>query len=296
MLTPSVAGNFRVICYYDTNLNGAWNSGEELRVVQLAIVRFTVESAEIDSLPEFSGGVEDLGFYAQSGDTPFTVSGRIVLRGGGNDQQIGVDKVRLGDVGNLKMDTALVNYPVPSPTPPAPGNQVGTEFEFPGASLPMLDTGNLAKNVKATGADTVFRTESRDTDRDPLAQGKRVSLESLDAPKFGPYAVVHPVTHNHWRTTSGGYKFFEYIVAYSESFPRNYVVLAKGDVTVTFTGVNSGDAWMDNGSTVTHQSGPGFPYAMTMMVTDGTPATGNAAGIQVLGLSYVSNFEIRHQP
>lgn len=65
-ITPSTAGNFRLICFFDTNANSAYESGEELRILRFAVVRATlVTGTTVTSID--SGGLNYAG-GAQGGE------------------------------------------------------------------------------------------------------------------------------------------------------------------------------------------------------------------------------------
>src|ERR1051325_1329273 len=161
-VTPSVSGNFNLTCWNDNNGDGAYNAGEELRVMHLAVVKVSVNSNEstIDSFVSFTGaadGVQTEGAMAMNFD--------VTLEGGGSNKLVGVNKIHLGDVGNVRADTPQLNYPVPqagaavqgdeppmrpidpidpdptptptpppTPTPTPSGNVNGTAMENPGRS------------------------------------------------------------------------------------------------------------------------------------------------------------------
>ena len=293
-VTPSVAGNFRLICYYDTNGNSAYDSGEELRVLRLAVVRATLDANEstIDS-----PGVAFAG--SQNRVTTFlamTVTCVVLLEGGGSNRLIGVNQVTVGQVGNLTSENFIVNYPVPTPTPAPPGDVAGTEWEVPGAGTPMIDTGRVDSGHEPTGGDTAFRNSSRSSSTNPSGVGRRVTALTDDDPSFGVWDFLHPSTHNPWLTTQGGYSFREFVVAYSATFTRYYVVLAKGSWTITATGSNSGGGtWSNNGSSVTISGGNGTAQ-LTSTLTNGSPQSGDAAGVQVLGLSFANEHRFSHTP
>ncbi len=192
-------------------------------------------------------------------------------------------------------DTSVINYPVPLPTPPAPGNVPGTETEIPGPTgnvTPMMDTGNVAPGQEPTGGSTVFRGSSNQS-----TSGSERTVTADDDPGFGPWDLLHPTTRNPWATTQGGLSLREFIVAYSSSFPRYYVVLARGDWTITGVGSNAGGGtWNNTNSTVTIQGGSSGSAPLTITVTDGSPQSGDSVGVQVLGLSYVNEHHYAHTP
>jgi hypothetical protein len=151
----------------------------------------------------------------------------------------------------------------------------------------MVDTGNVSLNQEPTGGSTAFRS----TNNNPGTGAER-TITAEDNPGFGPWHNLHPVTNNPCATTQGGYGFREFITGYTASFPRYYVVLAKADWTITCVGSKSGTQWTNTSSAVTVGTGGGASAAFTSTVTSGSPESGDAAQIQVLGLSYVNQRSI----
>src|SRR5262249_18745851 len=153
--------------------------------------------------------------------------------------------VTLGNSGNCIGDSFVVNYPVPVPPPAPPGNVFGTETEDPDYKLnpgpgfpnPMLDSVNVAHGATANGGNSIMRGNTSDTvvGNGPGGKGQIRRVASLDAPAFGWHGS-HPTTGNPWATTQGGNFFRDYIVAYSQAFPRNYSTIARGDWTFIATG------------------------------------------------------------
>jgi hypothetical protein len=210
-----------------------------------------------------------------------------LLEGGGANQRFGLDQVVLGNVGNLLNDTFIVNYPAR----PAPNDiRNGTETEDPdfqtnpaaGFPAPMVDTVGVAQGNEPTGGRTPFRGNSVETiqGNGPGGNGQLRRMNSQDTPTFN-WDGNHPTTNNPWATTQGVNAFREWIVAHTNTFPRNYTALGRGDWTVTVIGTRgAGGRWTDNGSTVTG----------TAWIIAGFPQTGDAAGVQVLGRSFVREF------
>ena len=292
-VTPNVAGNFRLMRYYDANNNGSYDAGEHQKVLLMAVVRATVNSnqSSIDS----PNATFIAGQNSVTTSLIMVVTCVVTLEGGGANKLIGVSKITIGDVGNLTNDTSVINYPVPVPTPPAPGNVAGTESEKPGPGsnvLPMVDTGNVNAGQEPTGGNTPFRISNNDP-----GTGAQRTVTADDDPGFGPWDLLHPTTRNLWATTQGGYNFREFIVGYSSSFPRYYVVLAKGDWTITGVGSNAGGGqWTNSNSSVTVGGGSGTSASLTITITNGSPQSGDAASVQVLGLSYVNEHFYAHSP
>jgi hypothetical protein len=193
----------------------------------------------------------------------------------------------LGNIGNLQSDTYQVNYPVPAPAPP--GDVAGTVNENPGGTPPMVDSVHVPRGSQPTGGSNPFRGNSNAANQGagPGGSGVIVRITSLDAPQFDVDNFNHPVTGNPWASTQGVNAFREWLVGYSQDFPRNYTALATGDWTVTVTGTSGAGGWVDGGSTITS------PNAYTIA---GYPKTSDSAGMQILGPSFVSEAGETHTP
>jgi hypothetical protein len=296
VITPNLAGNFRLICYVDLNSNTSYDTGEEQRVMRFASVQATIQTSFIRTTAAFAGSPSGV-----SVNNAMDLSIDILLQGGGANRRIGTDKIVLGNVGNLwTADTFQVRYPIPVPTPPAPGNVAGTATENSGGPTPMVDSANITMGNTPTGSSTPFRSHSQENfvANGPGGLGAIRRVVSSDAPGFG-WDFNHPTTTNPWGDTLGGNNFREFIVGYTVTFSpqRHYVVFAVGDWEVIATGNNTGGNWTSNGANVRIQGGTTSSVAMTNRISSvGAPQSGNTGGIQVLGLSFVSEFRMDYVP
>jgi len=298
-VTPNTPGNFRLICYYDKSGNGAYNAGEEIRVIRLAVVRVNVQSGATIDNPGVSFQGSPFGsteYGVQSQQDIMVLECTIVLEGGGANKLIGVDKIKIGTIQNLVSSTGnlfTISYPIPNPTPAAPGNVSGTGTENPGGQIPTVDSGE-----DPSGGVSVFLSGDSGglTGSNLSGGGQERTLTTYDNPGFGPWLLSHLHTHNPWMSTQGGYDFKNYISAFSESFPRYYAVLARGEWTVRVIGNKSNGAWVNNGSTVTLPGGSGGSAPLTILVTNGSPTSGDTAGVQVLGNSFSLHHSISYSP
>jgi hypothetical protein len=158
---PNIAGDFVLAVYSGTRL---------LRTVQIAIVQATLQLSSSafqphDNLAAFGqSGVQTQG---QSYNAMDSVA-EYLLEGGGQDENVGVNGVTLGDVGNLVKTTVTIAYPIPTPPPPAPGNESGTGTEISGncaippqtlsvCRTPMVDTSRVEQGQTPTGDISAFR-------------------------------------------------------------------------------------------------------------------------------------------
>ena len=108
-----------------------------------------------------------------------------------------------------------------------------------------------------------------------------------------PTACIAPTTRNPWGSTQGVNAFREFLVSFSMTFPRNYTALSTADWTLTAAGNNMGGTWTDLGSGVAI---PGAVMGSAGLTTAGFPTTGDASGVQVLGLSFVNEFTMVPNP
>ena len=270
-VTPNTSGNFRLICYYDANGNGVYNSGEELKVLRLAVVKASIDTSECTVTA--SGSFSSPTSTSVGTANAMRLECDVVLESGGSDKRVGLDKVKLGNVGNLISDNFTVHYPAP---PPA------REVEAPGGDLPMIDTSRVNQGQEPTGGITAFRASSRDPSAPRAAGGQTRSVASGDSPGFR-WDLNHPITMNIWETTSGSNKFREFVVGYTETFPRNYVGLAKAEWEVIVIGRRSRGL-----SFWTEEQGAAIQLNMPIssLISGGTPQSGDTAGVQVLGKSF----------
>jgi len=281
--SPSNAGNFRLSAFVDTNGNGKFDNGEQLRVLRIALVRATLQAGSTFSNTNTLSANGVAGVRTSgAANSAMSLKADYLLEGGGADRSIGTAAVTVGNVGNLLNDTFAIAYPVPVPVPAAPGNVAGTGMEQPGAATPMVDTVNVVKGAQPTGSSSPFRGNSATANLAPPAAGGRLlRLTSLDNPGFG-WDNLHPTTTNPWGTTSGGNGFREFNVAFTNSYPRTYLSLNRADWTVTVAGKNNGaGAWQNTTSSITG---------------DGALQAVGGASVQVLGLSFVREFTVVYKP
>lgn len=272
---PSTPGNFRIVAYADSNGNGQFDEGEQVQVLQIAVVRVTLQPGSgVVSLSNtlypdtFSGGfvgVSTAGHDLITNEitsVPMTLTGLYLVEGGGADRLIGPNAIRLGDVGNLLGDSLMVDYP---------GTSInvtdGTDTESPGGPVPMLDTSNP---MAGAGLASVFRGSSVAALRSsPPGGGVLLEISGSDGPAFD-WLPRHPRTTNGWGTTQGGYSFREAIVGVSSSMIYTYVPYAQAKWVVNVVGFNANE-WVDSGSAV---SGDATLGALT------------SPNLQILGVSF----------
>jgi hypothetical protein len=205
---------------------------------------------------------------------------------GGSNRRVGLAKAKFGNVGNLTASTARVNYATSgfATENPCGGSQSNC--------IPMIDS-----NATPSGGATAFRSNSNESSQDATNGGRTINVGSDDAPSFGPYKLVFPNTTRNWASTLGGYDFKEFIVGYSTTFPRTYVVIASASWTIRYVGTRqAGGEWVNTGSVVTLQGVSQSPANFTISVTNGAPQSGTSSGIQVLGLSYANEHSAVYTP
>ncbi len=306
VIKPNTPGTFRLVCYCGSNKKHFQN--EEIRVLHLVIVKITAQpGGKINgdtTAAVFAPGVN--GVATNNAPPPMNLQIDFLVEGGGHDRKFGLDagqtQVVIGNVGNLgkvgaaanTVDNFIVNYPgVPAPGDPRPGTSAeDPDFKISPAAgfpVPMVDSSRIAQGAVATGGNSPFRWMSKPPTllgNGPGGKGQLVRLKSFDAPAFGWFGN-HPTTGNPWASTQGVNAFTEWVVAYTKTFPRNYMVFGTGGYTVTVIGLNSGGGnWADNGSS----------NVVTPWSTAGFPKTGDDAGVQVLGPSFVSEVSMINKP
>ena len=279
---PSTAGNFRLIAFEDNNRNGGFDEGEQLAVVRLAVVRTTLlpggdaifstrnnTPLPLPQLDPLYVGITTATSAAIAG-APMVVGVEILIEGGGPTRTIGTAKVSVGVVGNLQADTFVVSYP---------GSVGANGTEIPGGPLPMLDTGRVAVNQPASGGASAFRDTLQVTTLPPPASGGLARrIISADAPTFR-WLRSHPTTGDAWDSAAGSNAFTEFVVGFSDSFPRTYLPFSRANWQVSLNGgVTTG--WAS--STI---SGNGSLQPI-----------GGADKLQAIGLSFARQHSMIYKP
>lgn len=286
-ITPNTPGTFRLICYCGSNKKPFHD--EEVRVLRMVIVKITPQPGGQVTSNNLPGA---LTFAAPmiSTNNAMNLQADFLIEAGGANRRFGLDagltQLVLGNLGNVTADTYTVNYPG-APAAAAGDHRAGTDAEDPdfkqnpaaGFPNPMVDSSRVAAGSKANGGSNPFRSHSNQAllGNGPGGKGQLVRVTGDDAPQFVVRAN-HPHTGNPWGSTQGINGFTEWVVAYTITFQRNYTALGKGGYTVTVIGANDGAGnWIDVASSI-------VPTAWS---TVGFPKTGDAAGVQVLGFSFV---------
>jgi hypothetical protein len=221
-------GSFNVICYYDSNGNGTYDAGEELKVFHLAEVgvvvaagagSVTTDNADFAARPYLTTAtiLQDGNF---AGPYAIQMSEPVQLIGGGADGMIGVDKIHMGFVQDGLSDNFAVQY--------KNGNVATTRLTA--GSYPILDSsyhpnpgepsaiftlpiGKLFPLPKAPGP-----ARDQPATADP-AGGEDRTVTTADSPseEFQNTSRSSPAS-----STSGGYTFVAYLSAYSDDFGQSY--------------------------------------------------------------------------
>lgn len=315
--TPSLAGSFRVVAYIDENGNGKFDEGEQLRVLPFAAVQTTLQPGAVfnktinkpiavqNTIKGYGPQIfEIVGVPSliAGGAPAMNLQVDFLLQGGGANQNLGVAKITqemgsVGDVGNLLNDTFMINYPAT-----AANNMAGTGTEAPSGvlpvhagTLPMVDTGNAAAKdimLDSPGGRLPFHGTSSQTTvgAGPGGMGTIIRVTARVRPVY-TWFKTHPTTMNPWGSTAGANSFREFLTGFSPDFRKNYLALATGDWTVTIAGTpNAAGLWIPGATAgVT-------PPGNTALNTAGFPKTGQASGIQVLGLSFALNYMVICMP
>lgn len=286
-VTPSKPGNFRIVAYVNTYDNNTRYKNAELKVLRLAIIRITPQVADsYISVPNLSYTDNVLGTNRIRLDSTdaMKIQANVIVEGGGSNRMIGVDQVQLAFAGNVLLDDIVINYAVPTPTPPPPGNVVGVGREGQGLSFPLVDC-NADFPTTADPADidhkfTRFTSNTALLGNGP-GGGQVVVLEAWDDPSV-LIAIRHPTTINPWTTIRGGNNFRETLIAWTRGFDKNYVAIGSGDWRITFDGMNTPNGWQGQNAGVFLQGGTGNKKPLTFV--NQMPAT--SFGLKVLGPSF----------
>ena len=307
-VTPNTSGNFRLISFFDTNTNGSYDAGEELRVLRLVIVEASIDANACKILTNVANPDDQSTMFKTNGlDShvelvkAISLTCDIHLKSGGSNRLVGLSMVNLGVTGNLTADNFTVQHPIEDPPLPPPGDKVGTQFEAPNGKgvtdpnlyfpLPMVDTIKIKVNEETVGGDSAFRFSSTSTIvSSPTGGGLLVRVEALDAPTWS-WSLFNQRTGNRWKTTTGTVSWREYFVGYTNTFIRSYVVMAQGDWRVVLTGTSDFDDWTPGVGAVVEVVNP-----VASSITGNSPKNGDLAGVQVLGRSFAVQNEMKTTP
>jgi len=273
-LTTSKAGNFRLISYYDTNSNGTFDNGEELKVLRFAVVLITMN--------QYTCFIKNTNQFQFSTVAPLVFNNNvevecpILLAGGGSNGTIGLDKIRTGVIGNVTNNDFKVFY------------ETGVGTSTSNGVLPLISDPN---------SNNAFRSNSvENIGANPPNGQQRLITSSTESPSTNIWVERHPANQSFWQSSSGGYRVEEFVAAYSETFPQNYVVAARGYWSISFDGVrDSAGNWLQTsayvnlqGYTVPNSNSASIIFTPTVQ-SDGSVATASSQGVVVNGTTYDSN-------
>ena len=223
-------GSFNVIPYLDSNSNGKFDLGEQLRAFHLAIVYVDVQNTNgTDGATQFRV-IQDqsnptnpqyLWALATGASVPngglgtVNLSATIQYIGGGQDKTIGVLtsnhqlKIHSGWVGNIYSSSTFVDYG---------GGHSESQNILDNASFPMLD---ILGNAVPNGGGSVFRASNHETNN-----GTSTSLvTAFDAPPI-PFQNRHDFGDGagaiHALTIDGERSFKDFLTTYSDDFNQSY--------------------------------------------------------------------------
>lgn len=261
-ITMGAVGSFNVICYYDSNDNGSYDAGEEVKVFHLAEVAVNVltgASSEVTDSTHFSSNEDDGFTYVNSGNIKsglfaLTSSDTVQVVGGGPSGMIGVDGVHVGFVQNGTADTAQGAYQnnksvheVVKPLPVLdssfnPSSQYPDAiYALPGAVLTSVINGGAQPALPGPTRDPVIGS-------DP-AGGEDRDIQTADAPAVGFKTDYFGST---LKSITGVNSFNLYLSAYSDDFNQSYMAYEVTAWTVNYNYMFSANGpIVNNGSTVT---------------------------------------------
>ncbi len=224
-LTPNVAGNFRLIAYYVGNDNGTFDTGEQVRVLRFAVIRIFVGECQLINANTFSTPVP-LILQVSAGEVRRECE--LTLEGGGSQTTVGLDKVKVGLITNIYLQTYKVFYNT--------------------GSFSLLTEGVLPQAYKHDDDGSPSAGVFRDGN-DQTGSNRFILYEKEEiSPSISKY---HPDNETPWISNGGGPAYEDFIAAVSTSFPDAYVVVAKATFTVSFSGIPDVNLdWQNNGALV----------------------------------------------
>ena len=268
---PTSAGSFRIVFYNDANNNNEVELGEQLRILKIAVVKFSLvadgpqglDALEVGGLNTFGGLIED-GSARIDTNAAMLARLEVLLEGGGSDRRIGTSSIQLGGLGNLTFNNFQVNY--------APD---GYAREIKYGDYRFCDC-SLGAGLTPNGGDEPFRSTSRDSERQQLSVGVSVVVEADDEPDV-IWPLVHPFTLRTFTGTQDGLSFTEYFAAYSSDFKQSYVLVGEQGWFVRYNSTYVEGTFNYEASTVNKL---GF-VSRVSFVGEGQPAT--VSNVQVRG-------------
>jgi|SRR5690242_6426283 len=271
-LGSNAQGSFNIIVYCDPNSSNNWEDGKILVVLNIVIVEISVLNNSItpysthftvinnDAIEIFSAGTEN--------SPAIEMSAQVILRGGGGDGLLGLEKFGYLSSGNqigwLQNVSAYGIYAL------FPGWKEYYAFSGTTASFPLLDTN---RNYPDQGGENVFLVSSVSNALGPSADGGYIFLvQSSDGPNTACRNWYPDSDHNNLATFLGGSQNFNtYLSCWSADFPNSYTIIGNviWSVTYNFQQTSSDPHnihWQNTGSQVTANSFnvTGYPMSAAM--------------------------------
>jgi hypothetical protein len=245
-------GSFNLICYVDVNGDGKYESGEEIKVFNVAEVGLTItQSVVTPSSAHFAVNDNGNNTSISSGDfnnnPAMDAKDTIQVLGGGADGMIGVAKIHVGWVQNGVGDSFKATY-----------SDNTTEIEtIAPDQFPILDC-----TYAPAGANSIYMLPplggvpaSPGPTRDPVvgadpAGGQDRTVEFCDSPVCSA-PDVSP-SNAQLQSTTGSNDFKTYLSAYSDDYTNWYGAYAEIDWSAVFNvTTNAAGVRQNNGSSAT---------------------------------------------
>jgi hypothetical protein len=121
---PAKAGNFRVVAYIDLNNSGAFDEGEQVGILRLAVIRVSLMPSSRFQLRNTLMATGASAVVTSLSSAPMALFSPYLLEGGGASRTVGTGKIIIGNIGNLIGDTFTVGYPALAGAAPRKTNQV----------------------------------------------------------------------------------------------------------------------------------------------------------------------------
>ncbi len=269
-LGTDAQGSFNVVAYCDVNKNGSRDPGEQFKILNVAIVRITLQqppnqktittaNKKLVVTPIKAGTIDALSVDVDPADqVAIFYDSPVLLEGGGSDKLIGVDHVTVGAIGSLTNDTRSVTY----------DNASLFRFKYD-PSLPLLDTGHLNPELGGTNA---FRLSSIELNRRTATTGGKIEdLHASDTPNFQFFKFFRQDQSPQALFTKGRLDFRDAAAAFSSDFPHSYTIQGILHWIMTFELEFKNGKWKDKKSEVKSDT--------DTIDTTGFPSSASDAGI-----------------
>jgi len=251
-------------------------------MVKIDLIKNTVNKGTISS-------TTGAAITEHTSNRPIEYDLEVVMKGGGSDSRIGVDKVHVGIIGKALhrtysdltySDGKVAKYVLVTPRPAA-----GWFTSWTGLTEIARDVLDTVRAYAETGGDTAFRASSAEGARanDPSG-GVKEAVTAYDQPSQQCFT--------RWRnlpagaaiaSTDKGVGFRDYLAAFSTDYQKSYSVWGQCDWSIVWKWHVQGGNWVDNGSSLT------VPASLT---TTAFPKSAAAAGVELRRPTWANSYAV----